>query len=747
MKRVVLSVVLSVMTMLATAQYQQVSITDLQFVSQQDLANCNDTSQYFGDTVIIVGKAIHDGGLTELASGSVTGGYRPGLWVVDTANNSAMAPFAAVQLHGVYNGNPVNELDNILAGWTIKVIGSVSRYDGETQFNPINNNIGSTANGDAIEIISTSGAAPAPAVVNMGDLNDQNRENQLETGEQWEGAYIEMHNLTVTAVNFFSSGSRVSFDVADANGNVMNVSDRFIAQKLPSHAAVNAASPQTTGLFTVPPVGAQFDTLRGIVIHSQNGCTGDNGRGYELNPFDSNDYVYGATPPIISNEIRSPKFPTSTDDVDVTVTVTDFDGSVATVELFYDINGSGNYSTVSMSLVSGSTDEFTGQIPAQTDGTIIRYYVEATDNDGNMNTYPATTPRQYTVRDNGLTIYDIQYVLDPNTGSDNSPYVGDTVTVTGIVTASSKVNDLGYVYIQQEGETEWAGIALVGSANLFTLFRTEEVEVTGVVQEQFGFTRLQVIDLNVTGNLGTITPVVIDPSDATLNTDRNMEKYESMLITLANPTATPMEIVDENLGFGEYSFGNTVSAAEATRVLAGRQDNNSFSSLYVSLITDTFYVNNQGEIEVDSIYVTEPGMKLDSLTGVMHYSFGNYKLFPRNNDDYVGLADVNGNALVIDSTPVALPDTSTGFVELGGEAIEMSVYPNPSNASFFVEFDKSVNANILITDLAGRAVFTGVTQGNRTRISTTSMPNGIYLMRLTSLNGEVLATEKLVIKH
>ncbi len=747
MKRVVLSVVLSVITMLATAQYQQVSITDLQFVSQQDLANCNDTSQYFGDTVIIVGKAIHDGGLTELASGSVTGGYRPGLWVVDTANNSSMAPFAAVQLHGVYSGNPVNELDNILAGWTIKVIGSVSRFDGETQFNPINNNIGSTSNGDAIEIIGTSGAAPSAAVVNMGDLNDQNRENQLETGEQWEGAYVEMHNLTVTAVNFFSGGSRVSFDVADANGNVMNVSDRFIAQKLPSHVAVNAASPQTTGLFTVPPVGAQFDTLRGIVIHSQNGCTGDNGRGYELNPFDSNDYVFGATPPIISNEIRSPKFPTSTDDVDLTVTVTDFDGTVSSVELFYDINGSGNYTTVSMSLVGGSTDEFTGQIPAQTDGTIVRYYVEATDNDGNMNTYPATSPRQFTVRDNGLTIYDVQYVLDPNNGSDNSPYLGDTVTVTGIVTASSKVNDLGYVYIQQEGETEWAGIALVGSADLITLFRTEEIEVTGVVQEQFGFTRLQVISLTKTGDLGTINPVVIDPSDATLNTDRNMEKYESMLLTLANPSSTPMEVVDEDLGFGEYSFGNNVSATDVTRVLAGRQDNNSFSSLYVSLITDTFYVNNQGEIEVDSIYVTAQGMQLDSLTGVLHYSFGNYKLFPRNNDDYVGLADASGNALVIDSTPVALPDTSTGFVEVNGVNVTMKLYPNPASNMVFVEFEENVQANIVLTDLAGRTVFNGITNGTRTGIETESLPNGIYLMRLSALNGEILATQKLVIKH
>ena len=61
--------------------------------------------------------------------------------------------------------------------------------------------------------------------------------NQVETGEQWEGVYIEITDVTVVSVNNFVAGGveRVSFNVADANGNVLVVSDRFLAQRGPTN--------------------------------------------------------------------------------------------------------------------------------------------------------------------------------------------------------------------------------------------------------------------------------------------------------------------------------------------------------------------------------------------------------------------------------------------------------------------------------------------------------------------------------
>jgi hypothetical protein len=587
-------------------------------------------------------------------------------------------------------------------------------------------------------------------------LNDANRENQLETGEQWEGAYVEFTNLTVTSVNPFSGGSRISFDVTDANGNTINVSDRFIAQKLPSWSALNAGSPQATGNFEAPVVGAQFDTLRGIVIHSENGCTGQSGRGYELNPFDSNDYVFGATPPNITNEVRTPFVPTPSESAEIKANITDFDGTVTGSELSYSVDNGNNFTTVTMTLVGGTTDEYTATIPAQAEGTVVLYYIEAEDNDNNTSRFPGSMSayRQYVVRENGLTIVDVQKTIDPN-ADDNSPYLGEEVTVTGIVTASVKANDLGFVYIQQEGANEFAGISLQGSSELIGLFRTEEVEVTGTVRENFGFTYIEVSSLTKTGELKNITPVYMDPSDASLHTDRNLEKYESMLVGLANPSGNPMEVATSDFRFGEYGIGADQSASVETRIIAGRQGNNASSSLAFSLITDDQADSNpedwtvdDGVMTVDPVY-TVSGMKIDTLYGIMYYSFSNYKLIPRNNTDLIGLAQNDGTPIDIDSTVVDTPEPgdTTGIVVINGEPMNISMFPNPAQNEVRIAFEQEVNVAIEIYDLSGRNILNTIVNGSQATVATSTLQQGVYLVRIAELNGKTLATERLLIQR
>ena len=203
---------LSMISGVAMAQIPEISIHDLQFVTQQDLQNCNDTSIYFGDTVTVVGIALHDGNVVEQASGSVSQGYRPALWITDTNSLYPMGDFSTVQVHGVYqdsqgSNQAVTQLDNIIAGTIVKVTGIVSRFDGETQLQPIND-------GNAVQALNFA-TAPAALQINAGDLNDDSRVNQLPTGETYEGAFVEIQNVTVTAVNFFSGNSRISIDVTD----------------------------------------------------------------------------------------------------------------------------------------------------------------------------------------------------------------------------------------------------------------------------------------------------------------------------------------------------------------------------------------------------------------------------------------------------------------------------------------------------------------------------------------------------
>lgn len=743
MKQTLLLLGFAISSAFGFAQINNVSVYDVQYVSAADLANCNDSSAYMGDTVKVRGIVMHDGNLTEIPSSSTAGGYRAAIHLLDTANSGQGGDFAGIQIHGVFNdgsGNqPVTALNSLVAGDIVEVTGTVGRYQGETQIYPLNN--------QAVNAIGTT-TAPEPRVVNVGDLNDGNRVNQLETGEPIEGSLVMINNVTVTAVNFFSGGSRVSIDVTDANGNTINVSDRFLAQKLPGHTTVNPSSPSTVGSFVAPPVGLVYDTLIGIVLHSENGCTGANGRGYELNPFSASHYVVGVTPPAISDATRNPIAPTSTETPEVTCKVVDFDGTITSVELFYtdDIAG-GSFSSVNFTLVGGSTDEYTANIPAFADGKMIGYYIKATDNDGNTSQYPATpsgatspNTKIYTVRDNGLTIVDIQKVLDYN--NDASYYTGDTVTVTGVVSASSKDYDLGYVYIQQPGATEWGGLPLVGNSDLVLLLRTHEVTVTGVIEENYGLTRMQVIDVVKTGNIVPNEMVYFDPSDANLHSSNEIEKYEGMAVGMVN-TGGKLFITNANLGFGDYAIGTSASASTETRVTTGRQSNNAFSSLWVSLVADGTWYTTDGQMEVDTV-ITSTDMQMDTLMGVMYYTFGNYKVMPRNNDDIVGLSE-NGTPIDLDTTNLQLPTT---VVEINGNTVETLVYPNPAANNVTVSVNGlSGNFMVSILDLSGRLVNQTTMISNGGQIGVDALQNGIYLMKVTDLEGNQLAIEKIVIKH
>lgn len=741
MKHLLPLIMFSLATMVGFAQ-TNVSVHDIQYVSPSDLANCTDLSTYDGQTVTVRGIVMHDGNLTEIASGSVNGGYRAAIHLLDTANNGMGGDFTGLQIHGVFTDNqgqsqPVSALNSLLAGDIVEITGEVGSYQGETQLFPSDNS--------SVTIVGST-SAPQPVLVDVGDLNNSNRENQLPTGEPIEGQFVVVRNVTVTAVNIFSSGSRVSLDVTDPAGNVINVSDRFLAQKLPSHTSVNPNSPASTGSFVAPPVGLVYDSLMGIIIHSENGCTGATGRGYEINPFSASHYVVGVTPPSITEVVRSPSVPKTTETVTIDCKVTDFDGTVTSVTLNYtdDIQGQ-QFTTIPMNLVGGSSDEYTADIPTHAEGSVIGYYIEAEDNAGNVSNYPATAsgPKNvevYHVRDNGLTIEDVQKVLDPAT-SDASYYTGYEVTVTGVVTASSKDYDLGYVYIQQPGLDAWNGISLIGNSDLVLLLRTEEVTVTGTVVENYGFTQIEVTDVQKTGNVIANEVTYFDPSDDNLYATREIEKYEGMLVGLENGT-TGLFMTNEDAGFGDYEVGTSTTATQSTIILAGRES--SASSLWVSLIADSSFIPT---LEVTPI-MTTPTMQMDTIMGVMSYGFGDYRVLPRNNDDIRNLSD-NGTQIPLDSTDLTLPDTgATSVVDVNGVAVETTIYPNPANDQVTVAVS-GLNETITIAlyDLSGSVVMQKNVVGGQTQIAVQDFTNGIYIMKVVDLRGNQLAVDRIVIQH
>jgi len=726
-------------SMLSAQSYPMVTI---QQINQSiDLAACNDTSIYLGDTVRFRAHVVTDGGLSEVASGSVQGGNRPFIYMIDTAMNGVVDSLSGIEVMGVYvdgsgNSQPVPGFTALFQGDKVEVTAIVQQFDGNTQMTTLDvNSVTLLTSGDLMP------SAFTPKVLSAADLNNSQRVNNVQSGEYWQNSFVELQNVTVVQVIPFS-GNRVSFNVADANGNVVNVSDRFLAQRTPSHTVVNPNSPSVsgTGAFVAPSVGTFYSSLRGIIRHSANGCTGGTGRGYEINPFDSTHYAVGASAPSITNVFSFPVIPSSSDSVLISADISDADGTIDTVQIYWSANTStpaGSFTSANMSLASGSTYEY--YVPAQADGSLVRYWIRAVDNDGAAVTFPASLAGQanpytnhYSVRDNGLRIFDVQY-SDNGTGS--SVFEGQTVTVCGFVTSARRDCDLEYVYMQDPRDTIYAGIALIPNQDLDNVYRDQELLVTGTIQETFGVTYLNVDNYVALNNSQTIMPTPIDPSDVNLN----KEMYEGMLVSYQNPAGGQVYITDGDVGFAEYIIGTDPSfdITNSSRVLAGRQSGTSAtSSLYVSLISDSSYVTNNGTLQVPAI-IANTSMTMDAMHGILWYSFGNFKLLPRNNFDIVNLS------VPVDTNGCNIP-TNVSLTEVA--VAEISVFPNPARETFTIA-SSAGELNFRLMDLNGRVITSSSDAAMEHEVNVENLVSGVYVLTTIENKTGAQKTHKIVVRH
>lgn len=730
MKKVILSIFSFLMVTVAMAQYPTVSISQINASSATDLQNCVDTSAYLGDTVKTYGIVVIDGDLSEVASGSITGGSRPFISLVDTTNGGAPGPFKGLIVMGVNASGtpntPNSVIENALAGDILEITGIVGEYNGALQLQPLDAN--------AVSILNFT-SSPTYATVAVADLQDATRQNLLPTGEQWDGSYVEIQNVTVTSVSTFSGGSRTEFTVADANGNQILVADRFFPMRLAGVSTVNPNSPAATGSAVAPAVGTVYNYIRGLIFQDENGCAGGGSfaGGYEINPFDTLDLDKAASPPQISLVTRTPSVPNSTQSVNVSAEIVDNDGTVTSATLYYSSDMAAMPNTFSSVAMTAAGSIYSATIPAFPLDSVVRYYIEAIDDSSNVSTSPGGNDFHfYTVRANGMTVQDIQYTLPGSSSA--SAYENDTVTVTAIVTSSYQPDDLGYLYVQQENATEYAGLFVNGGGTaVFGLTRGEEVTITGIVQEQFGFTNISALTVTATGNTGVINPTVLDPSDTTYFTSANrsnLEKYESMLMRYENPMAGgKVNIINPNLGFGEFTVGSGVSATTDARVLTGRQSGTSAqSSLNVSVTSDSAQYAAGLNVPAVQAKITQD---MDALVGMMYYSFSNFKLTPRNNADFIGFNE-----------PLVSIET------ISASNVPTSIYPNPAEDRVNVQIAESYEfdvLNIQVVDMAGRVVVDQISSLHLSSINLSGLEKGFYIIRVSE-NNQLINSSKLILR-
>ena len=255
-----------------------------------------------------------------------------------------------------------------------------------------------------------------------------------------------------------------------------------------------------------------------------------------------------------------------------------------------------------------------------------------------------------------VSIYDIQFNNNSN-GASN--YEGSQVYTGGIVYA---VREDSSFYLAS-GSGPWTGVYVY--SNDYLLSEGDSVTLTGEVDEYYELTELKNINnLSVvsTGN----TPITNNCSTGAASS----EEFEGCLIEVVNANCN-----NDNSGFGEWIVND------------GTGD----------LIIDDFF------------YVYVPNLNTNyNVKGAITYSYGAYKLLPRNSNDvsvFVSLLENNNDVL--------------------------KLYPNPLNQTN-LNITLENNSIVTLFDLSGQLIKTYQLKSGNNSVNLDFINKGLYMVKCNS---------------
>lgn len=544
---------------------------------------------------------------------------------------------------------------------------------------------------------------PEPIELTLADLFTPSGGYNFET-EKYEGMYVIFRNVITSDRVTGTGGSSGNFKINDGLGRsafIYNQS-RFFKS--------NASG---VGGFQPPLDGSIISYVRGIVTTRTTG--------YYIVPVYPGDVGQTtSSPPIISSVRRNITLVGPNQPVEISSSIRDLDGSVSEAKLFFSRNG-GSIDSVTMTRGISDTLTYKGTIPGFLDSSLVDFYIRAKDNQGNVATNPAliSTGRYfYLVLNRSLKIQDVQY---SPFGSGFSAYNNYRVQLTGIVTAdTSDIPGLGSTPLRvymQNGTGPWSGLQIgtLGTlgTNVLNLKKGDQVTVEGVILEGFNVTKIDSLSLLTvvssnnplpaaqtltTGSIGTLGDGTVDK-----------EKWESVLIKYSNV------LVDSANADGTGLFGEMFVNDGSGQTRVELQDgNHKYHNLW-----DPALANDTTLVQI------KKGDRFSEVNGVLYFSFSNYKLVPRKNDDFTGYI------------PVGVNDEINVPIEY---SLEQN-YPNPFNPATTISYSipNAGNVSLRIFNVLGQEVRSLINEYQnagtyRVSFDASSLTSGVYFYSLTSDN-------------
>lgn len=606
-----------------TNPYPFVLIDSIQFVNAQKLSNGNDLPDYsnatYGDTVQFEGVVTFNPQYYGLSKN------RKACFI----QRDGGIPWSGVEVMmdtTIFNpaptqadlNNTLKFYDNMEVGLTVRCTGVITNFpasntqSGHTQVKLLQYEtiIGNNGNSTPLD--------PKELTIDQFQKNvNGTQQYQPTTGEQWEGVYVEFKNVTVTnrSQGTGTNAARWFWSVKDKSGNIIRIRDYSAYIRNDDNEYTYVAN-----TFAPPADNAYLQYIRGIIVEniSSNGVIE-----YMLAPVDLNDIGPDNTyaPPTIGQSTRNISVPNSTQSVDISTFIYD-DTLVASANLYYTL-GYANTTFTKVAMTDMGDSTWRATIQAQPDQAYVKFYIEATDNSGFTSIYPDQngTGQDYRVHDNGIDkISLLQYSPFPN---GNSMWDGDTLSgmsLEGVVTSTLASDNLGVVAIQ-DGTGPFAGLFLrsVTGDGTSALQLGDRVKITkGIVTELGGCTYLA----GLSGNFSVVSSGNALPAFSSVSMDSLINKvnsysepFEGMLVRYDNVFVTSLN-PDVTSNFGEWGIYSDSSSSKFLRV---DDQSNAIGPTY----------------NVDSLTLKQP---MTFLQGVLTFSFGNWKMWPRNFNDF----DMNG---------------------------------------------------------------------------------------------------------
>ncbi len=544
----------------------------------------------------------------------------------------------------------------------------------------------------AFTVLNEGQTVPTPAVVTVPELRDP------MTAEKWGNVFVDVQNSIVT-------DNELQYEMFAIDDDL---GDEWYAVK------VDDDSDALDG-YTLPPVGANITSVQGWIYHHFGTLDEEteNDWVYKVVPNYPEDIVIGEAPPNILAVSRDYATPGADQDVTVTATVAD-NNEVAAVSIFYKLGDDGSYTEVAMT--QGEGLDWSGVIPGQTEGSLVWYYVEATDDIDQTSTAPSDPEANnygYWAMDE-LGIYQLQYTSFPGGAS---PYNGMLATVSGVVSTPLSMASWyadgvhGAAYFIHEGDdAPFSGMVVHYPEDQMTFNMGDHVEITGTVDESgdsWSFkwgnnTRIisaVTASIESSGNDFTVHETDIASINAAL------EAHESVFVKLTDVEVTAINQYDVSItdGSGETFLFDDDLYNSSDGPLAGEED------------VAEWFGNLAG------------GETLDFVQGVVTYSFGSWKLEARGGMDIAGFSSV-GDGEAAQPFEFALAP----------------VYPNPFNPSTFIQYSIPSNAEVklVVYNALGQKVRTLINAplraGNHTAYwngmsdAGAQVASGTYYLRLLS---------------